>query len=138
MNTVRLPFSFDEFRASAKAGEAAPAVATYSAEDLAEAREAGIVEGRRLAMETLAAEEVASLERIAARLAGEAHAGEAAMIEARSEVVKIARLFLEEFCIGVAEAREIDVATDLLARLVENSEDRRAAKLFLRDRKSVV
>lgn len=125
------PFSFDEFRSIAPA--AAPTQLGFSADDLAQARAEGLVEGRRLAMETIAAGEAAALERIGDEIAGANSKFERLLDERRAEIVEIARIFLEEFCAGLASAREIEIASDLLRRLTEHSEDRRPARLIVNE-----
>ena len=67
MNKPR-PFNFDEFRAVSPMASDAPKARSYSEEELAVARAEGVVEGRRLAMESIAANEAAQLESISVRL----------------------------------------------------------------------
>ncbi|MEK7265420.1 MAG: hypothetical protein AAB227_04895 [Pseudomonadota bacterium] len=125
------PFNFDEFRASAPTTPEAPRVRTFTAEDLAAAREEGVAEGRRLAMDTIAASEAAQLEHIAERLDGAREALQAEIDRTRETILTIARVFLDEFALGLASERETALAEDLLRRLTENSEDRRSARLYL-------
>ncbi len=125
------PFSFDEFRASVPKAPEAPFARTYSAEDIAAAREEGVAEGRRLAMETIAADETAQLQRIGARLSEMQSAFGREFEIARNGVVATARLFLDEFCMRLASERELEIAEDMLRRLTENSEDRRTARLII-------
>lgn len=130
MTRVR-PFSFDEFGEPAPPAET-PRGRTSSAEDLAAARAEGVAEGRRLAMESIAAHEIAALDRIGAALDA---AKEGLKRDApHADLLAAARLFLEDFGAGLAAAREVEIADDLLRRLVENSEDRRAASLRLNPR----
>lgn len=125
------PFKFGDFaRAAPSVAEPAPA-RTFAREDLDEAREGGILEGRRLAMETIAADEAAALSRIASSLEAAADTIEHRLAEARAEALAVTRAFVEEFCIGIAAAREVEIADDLLRRLTENSEDRSKASLLL-------
>ena len=56
------PFAFDDFGAPKAPAAQAPSVSTGALE---EARAQGVVEGRRLAMESIAADEIAQLSRIA-------------------------------------------------------------------------
>lgn len=125
------PFNFDEFRASAGRSDGAPRAETHSAEDIAAARAQGVAEGRRLAMESIAADETDQLRKIGDALieAHEAHRGE--ILRVRGAILAVARVFLEEFAAGLASAREVEVAEDLLRRLTENSEDRRSARLIV-------
>lgn len=125
------PFSFDEFRSAAQAAQTAQPSRAWSEDDVAEARAEGVLEGRRLAMETIAADDAAALARIGEEIARQSAAFERRLAERRTELQAIARLFLEEFCSGLASAREIEVAADLLRRLTEHSEDRRPARLIL-------
>ena len=101
------------------------------AANLKDARAEGVIEGRRLAMETIAADEAASLARIADAL----ETSKAFLTDARArdqaELLGVAALFLEEFCAGLAEKREVDAALDLLRRLIAHSDDRRAARLII-------
>lgn len=134
MSARTRPFDFAEFGGPPATGAApappAPDAAVRRA-SLDEARAEGVIEGRRLAMETIAADEAASLARIAAALEG----ARAFMAEARArdqaEMLSVAAQFLEEFCAGVAEKREAEAALDLLRRLTAHSDDRRAARLVL-------
>ncbi|HBS36332.1 MAG TPA: hypothetical protein DEA50_14845, partial [Parvularcula sp.] len=115
MSALARPFDFADFGAPQEAGAApAAAEATAPGASLDAARTEGVVEGRRLAMETIAADEAAALARIAAALED----AKASMKEARArdqaDTLNAASLFLEEFCAGLAERREIDAALDLL------------------------
>lgn len=134
MSARAKPFDFADFGAPAKAGPApAPAAPDAPARNgsLDEARAEGVIEGRRLAMETIAADEAASLARISAAL----EEAKSFLTEARArdqaETLSVAALFLEEFCAGLAEKREIDAALDLLRRLTAHSDDRRAVRLVI-------
>ncbi len=131
MSAKPRPFSFDEFRNSAPRSDDAPRPRAYAAEDLATARAEGVVEGRRLAMESIAADEAAALQRIGAHLVADNEAVEKAITGGKASILCVARAFLEEFCTGLASAREIETAEDLLRRLTEHSEDRRTARLFI-------
>lgn len=128
------PFNFDEFRASAAKPAEAQRPRAFSAEDLAAAREEGLAEGRRLAMESIAANEAVQLESIGARLVAAQSALETEISRSREAIVSIARIFLEEYGAELASEREIALAEDLLRRLTENSEDRRSARLYLNAR----
>lgn len=125
------PFNFDEFRASAPKAPEPPRARAFSAEDLAAAREEGVAEGRRLAMDSIAANEAAQLENIGARLDGVREALNEEIARARESILAIARVFLDEYATGLASERETALAEDLLRRLTENSEDRRTARLYL-------
>src|SRR3990167_1699568 len=129
------PFNFDEFRAAAAPAAAEPPRARVnSAEDLDAARREGIAEGRRLAMESIAANEAAQLENIGARLEGVRDSMNEEIACARASIFAIARVFLDEFATGLASERETALAEDLLRRLTDNSEDRRSARLVLNAR----
>lgn len=127
------PFDFADFGGPPAETPAPPAAAETAMRgpSLDEARLEGVIEGRRLAMETIAADEAASLARIAAAL----EEAKAFLTGARSrdqaEMLSVAGLFLEEFCAGIAEKREAEAALDLLRRLTAHSDDRRAARLVL-------
>ena len=133
MSARATPFDFADFAGHARPG---PQPLTQpdpcaGAASLEEARAEGVIEGRRLAMETIAADEAASLARIADAL----EASKAFLTDARArdqaELLGVAALFLEEFCAGLAEKREADAALDLLRRLIAHSDDRRAARLII-------
>ncbi len=138
MATAR-PFSFDNFNdakapvATNGATPVAPPAAApaFSAADLAAARAEGVIEGRRLAMETIAADEAEQLLKIADALCAMRAQTHAEIVTAEGEISALARAFIEEFAFGLAEAREIAAAGALLTRLIENSEDRRAVRLFI-------
>jgi flagellar biosynthesis/type III secretory pathway protein FliH len=121
------PFRFDEFRPEAHA----PVVKTCSIEEVEAARLEGAAEGRRLAMESIAADEAAQLERIGDALAAQIKSRNDALASAREDLLTVARIFLEEFAGDIAERREIEAGEDLLRRLTEHSEDRRAARLII-------
>jgi hypothetical protein len=134
MSALAKPFDFTDFGAPAKADPApAPAVPEAPARQASfdEARAEGLIEGRRLAMETIAADEAASLARIAASLED----AKAFLADARArdqaETLNVAALFLEEFCAGLAEKRETEAALDLLRRLTAHSDDRRSVRLVI-------
>lgn len=124
------PFHFAEFGAT-REKPASPAERVITAAELEAARAEGIIEGRRLAMESIAADESAQLARIAEALESAVTDIETANAEARDEAMALAGAFAEEFAVGLAARREIEAAEDLLRRLTENSEDRRAASLFI-------
>lgn len=134
MNARAIPFDFADFggppRTDPDDATAAPA-APQRDERLEEARAEGVIEGRRLAMETIAADDAASTARVADAL----EAAKAFLADARTrdqaEMLNVAALFLEEFCAGIAEKREAEAALDLLRRLTAHSDDRRAARLVL-------
>lgn len=128
------PFNFDEFRASAAKPAEAPRPRAFSAEDLVAARQEGLAEGRRLAMDSIAANEAAQLESIGAQLEAAQLALEKEISRSREAIVSIARIFLEEYGAELASEREIALAEGLLRRLTENSEDRRSARLYLNAR----
>ena len=125
------PFNFDEFRAAGSKVESGPRPRAFSAEDLAAARAEGVAEGRRLAMESIAANEGEQIEKIGGCLE-RAHASiSQELARAQSGALHLARAFLEEFAAGLASAREIEMAEEILKRLIDNSYDRRAARLVV-------
>ncbi len=129
------PFDFHDFRspdaaASAQPDAAAPAPEPVNATAV-QARTEGVLEGRRLAMETIAADEAASLSRIAAALEDSKTFLKEARAQDQAELLSVAALFLEEFAAGLAEKRETDAALDLLRRLTAHSDDRRPARLVI-------
>lgn len=134
MSARAKPFDFADFggspRAEPDAPPATPETATGSA-SLDEARTEGVLEGRRLAMETIAADEAASLARIAAALEGAKGFLCEARAQDQAEMLGVTGLFLEEFCAGLAEKRELEAALDLLRRLTAHSDDRRAVRLVI-------
>lgn len=127
MRTAR-PFLFDEFGAK----EQVPATpGTPSTAQVDEARADGVAEGRRLALESIAADETVQLARIAEAIENDWSSAAAANERMRQEILSVARLFIEEFCAGVLERRDVEAAENLLQRLTENSEDRRSARLIV-------
>jgi flagellar biosynthesis/type III secretory pathway protein FliH len=134
MSARAKPFDFADFAGPARPEPAAAAPAPEPARPLAsveEARAEGLIEGRRLAMETIAADEAASLARIAAALEDAAAFLATARAQDQAEMLSVASHLLDEFCAGLAEKREIDAALDLLRRLTAHSDDRRATRLVL-------
>ncbi len=125
------PFNFDEFRSGASAAAEPKLLRTFLAEDVDKAHAEGVIEGRRLAMETIAADDRAALQAIAAHISDTQSTLEAEQARLRDDIGSVASLFLEEFCAELSAAREIEIAEDLLRRLTENSEDRRAARLVI-------
>lgn len=125
------PFNFDELGTTSAAAADATLVRTFSAEDLSSAQAEGVAEGRRLAMESIAADEAAQLKRIGDCLESAAGAIETEIENARLEILAIARVYLEEVSAALACDREIEAADDLLRRLTEHSEDRRTMRLIL-------
>lgn len=125
------PFDFAEFRAGASTAPEAPRIRTFTADDLAAARAEGVVAGRRLAMESIAANEAGELAAIATRLEHIRLTLDEEIARARNAILSIAHIFLEEYGAGLASERETALAEDLLRRLTENSEDRRSARLCL-------
>ena len=125
------PFDFAEFRAGASTAPEAPRIRTFTADDLAAARAEGVAEGRRLAMESIAANEAEHLVAISARLEQIRLTLDEEIVRSRNAILSIARAFLEEYSAGLASERETALAEDLLRRLTENSEDRRSARLCL-------
>lgn len=123
------PFNFDEFRSGAPEAAEPKLLRTFLAEDVDKARAEGVIEGRRLAMETIAADDRAALQAIAAHISDFESTLDAEKARIRRDICAAASLFLQEFCAELSAAREIEIAQDLLHRLTENSEDRRAAKL---------
>jgi len=136
MSAQAKPFDFHDFEAGDRRAcdllrepsRAAPEVVTPS---LDEARAEGVLEGRRLAMETIAADEAASLTRIADALADARTFLTEARTREQSDMLGVAALFLEEFAAGLAEKRELDAALDLLRRLTAHSDDRRPVRLVV-------
>jgi flagellar biosynthesis/type III secretory pathway protein FliH len=129
--TVRRPFAFADLRGDAQPAEAAHDAEAFCADDVAAARVEGVVEGRRLAMETIAADEAQALNRIAGALEAGRQAFESRLAEIRAETLTIARMLTETFGEELAAAREVEIAESLLRRLTENSEDRRDVVMFL-------
>lgn len=132
MSAHAKPFDFRDFGGPAAGADiAAPPPAEAHGPSPEEARAEGVIEGRRLAMETIAADEAASLARIAAALED----AKSFLIETRArdqnEMLGVAAQVLEEFCAGLAEKREQEAALDLLLRLTAHSDDRRAARLVI-------
>lgn len=125
------PFDFAEFRAAPSTAAAEPRNCAFSADDLDVARAQGVIEGRRLAMETIAADEAAALHRIGDRLSESADEMASEIARIRADIVGMARVFLEEYSAADAAAHDLEAAADLLRRLTENSEDRRAARLVI-------
>jgi flagellar biosynthesis/type III secretory pathway protein FliH len=129
--TVRRPFAFADLRGGAQSAEAAQAAEPFCADDVAAARAEGVVEGRRLAMETIAADEAHALDRIASALEANCRTFESRLAEIRAGTLTIARILTETFGQELAAAREVEIAESLLRRLTENSEDRRDVAMFL-------
>lgn len=134
MGAQAKPFDFADFggppAGGAQAASPAPA-APATGPSIEEARAEGVIEGRRLAMETIAADEAASLARIAAALEEAKAFLAGARAQDQAEMLSVAALFLENFCAGLAEKREADAALDLLRRLTAHSDDTRAARLVI-------
>lgn len=127
------PFSFVDLRDVLPPTDepvSAP-VRRFSDDDLSAARAEGVTEGRRLAMETIAADEAAALVRIADALKLAASSADQEHRAAIERLTTVVRLFLDEYCGAFAAEREVEAAQDLLRRLTENSEDRRGATLFV-------
>ncbi|HNS85897.1 MAG TPA: hypothetical protein PKH09_03270 [Parvularculaceae bacterium] len=127
------PYDFVSFDAPDAAP--APVARRFSADDLAAARAEGLAEGRRLAMESIAANEAAALARLGDRLDAAVAATAGDIAKARADLLALTRAFIEEFCASIAQARDIDAAEDMLRRLTQNSEDRRGAHLFIAARR---
>ncbi|MCB2098062.1 MAG: hypothetical protein KDE05_10540 [Parvularculaceae bacterium] len=125
------PFDFVSFDKTAAAEEPR----AFSAGDLEAARAEGLAEGRRLAMESIAADDAAALNRIGDLLSASLENIDADMEKTRDDILTLARVFVEEFCKAIALEREIEAADSLLRQLTENSEDRRTARLFLPERR---
>lgn len=126
------PFDLPDFEAPAAAAlDEEPRRHRVHELSLDEARAEGVLEGRRLAMETIAADEAASL----ARIAGALEAAKSSLAEARArdqaEMLSAAAQFLEEFATDLAAERELNAALDLLRRLTAHSDDRRPARLVI-------
>ncbi len=134
MSARSRPFDFNDFRRVAETSVAAAPSHANSADATADARAAGILDGRRLAMETIAASEAEALERIGDALAASVKASTSEIAAVRNDLMSLTQLFLEEFCEGVATRREAEVAENLLARLMANSDDRREARLIVSEK----
>lgn len=131
MGAQAKPFDFLDFSNGPAAAPAAPAPVERAGPKLDEARAEGVAEGRRLAMETIAADEAASLSRIASALEDmKSFLGDARARD-QAEMLGVAAIFLEEFASGLAEQRELEAAIDLLRRLTAHSDDRRPARLVI-------
>lgn len=128
------PFNFDEFRSSGSPAAEPQSIRTFLAEDIEKARAEGVAEGQRLAMETIAADDRATLQSIASCVADAKSAWDAEHARLRDDIGAVAMLFLEEFCAELSAAREIEIAQDLLRRLTENSEDRRTARIVISEK----
>ncbi len=131
MGATAKPFDLPDFEAPAAPVVQETRRAAVSDRALEEARAEGVIEGRRLAMETIAADEAASLARIADALERERSKIAEARERDQAQMVAAAAQFLEEFAAGLADARELDAALDLLRRLTAHSDDRRPARLVL-------
>ena len=134
MSARAKPFDFADLGAPAKTGPSSPPAAPEAPErdaGVEDERAEGVIEGRRLAMETIAADEAAALARIAAALEEAKSFLTDARARDQAETLGVAALFLEEFCAGLAEKREADAALDLLRRLTAHSDDRRAVRLVV-------
>ena len=134
MSAKSRPFSFSDFRRVAETSDDAAATVDRSADAMADMRAAGILEGRRLAMESIAASEAEALARIGDALAACAKASTDEISEVRNDLVNLTRLFLQEFCATVAIRHEAEIAEDLLSRLMANSDDRRKARLIVSEK----
>ncbi|NWG91086.1 MAG: hypothetical protein HXY21_01065 [Parvularculaceae bacterium] len=132
--TGRRPFAFADFRSADKSAAAARDARAYSADDIADARAEGVAEGRRLAMESIAADEAVALDRIALALEANRRGFENRLAEIRAETLAAARILFETFGEELAAAREVEIAESFLRRLTENSEDRRDVAMFLNSR----
>lgn len=126
------PFRFDDFNACASAPQAAEEPASRANEaELDAARLDGVKEGRRLAMESIAADEMKILAEIGARLASDSEELGRARAATRDSLVATAGLFLDAFCGALAMEREVEAGVDLLRRLLDHSDDRRPARLVV-------
>lgn len=128
------PFSFKDFRRVVESSNDAAATVDHSADAMADMRAAGILEGRRLAMESIAASDAEALARIGDALAACAKASTDEITDVRHNLVILTRLFLQEFCETVAIRHEAEIAEDLLSRLMANSDDRREARLIVSEK----
>jgi len=128
------PYDFVSFDAS-DAAAPVETVRRFGADDLAAARAEGLAEGRRLAMESIAADEAAALEKLGDRLEIAINSTLDEIETARNELISVTRAFIEEFCAAIAQERDVDAAEDMLRQLTQNSEDRRAAHLFIAARR---
>jgi thioredoxin-like negative regulator of GroEL len=131
MGASAKPFAFLDFEAPATPAAVEPRRPGVCDVSLEEARAEGVLEGRRLAMETIAADEAASL----ARIADAIEKARSALADARerdqAEMLTVASQFLEAFATGLAEKRELEAALDLLRRLTAHSDDRRPVRLVI-------
>lgn len=131
MGASAKPFDLPDFEAPPAPVGAEQRCAAVADRAIKEARAEGVIEGRRLAMETIAADEAACLARIADALAG----AQSVIAEARerdqAQLLSVAAQFFEVFAAGLANERELDAALELLRRLTAHSDDRRPARLVL-------
>lgn len=134
MSATSRPFSFNDFRRVAEISDETDLSPVRTADAAVEAHAAGVLEGRRLAMGTIAASEVEALKRIGDAIADGLTASTNEIAAVRNDLANLTRLFLEEFCDGVATRHEAEVAEDLLKRLMANSDDRREARLIVNEK----
>ncbi len=124
------PFAFPDLNAAAPvAPAAAPAAASVLAE-IEAARAQGVIEGRKLAMETIAADEAAALARIADACASLTNQSRA-LGETKAEISAQCAVFLESFAINLAASREVKLAMNLIERLLLSPSNRKPATLHL-------
>lgn len=91
----------------------------------------GVDEGEQKALDSLAAAEAESLRSIASILAAKEFNFEEAIDREKISIRESAGAFLEQFCSGVMQEREIELAETLLCQLISASKDRSRATLFL-------
>ena len=120
------PFSLDDF---ARSGEPTACEPSYSRADLDRARNEGLDEGLSMARTETSARIEARLGEIAALLERERGAFETALDEERERLAARAGAFLERFAKGLAAAHEIDIARDMLSRLLSEPRERTPAAL---------
>lgn len=125
------PFAFPDLNAAPPTAAPRPASApVLGPADLEAAHAAGVIEGRKLAMETIAADEAAALERIAEACAS-LKIQMSAVDDMRSDMSAQCAEFLQAFVTSLAAAHEADLSIELLDRLLLSSSDRGPATLYL-------
>ncbi len=124
------PFSFPDLNAAPPAAPTAAPTATSILADIEAARAQGVLEGRKLAMETIAAEEAAAIARIADACAMLLQQSQA-LAAIKAEISAQCAVFLKSFAANLAAKREVDLAMNLLERLHLSPNNRKPATLHL-------
>lgn len=124
------PFAFPDLNAAPIGAPAVAPAATSILADIEAARALGVIEGRKLAMETIAAEEAAALARIADACAGLSDKLRT-LDETKAELRAQCAEFLGAFAASLTASRETERAIELLERLVMSPGNRKPATLFL-------